>query len=413
MQDIIKKMNKEVPEEMIEKYLDCYKCFFTAWGKANNTFSWSGLIEPSYSYTKATKEYMNAIIAEYLFIKFHATKGWSVSEYRLKCHIIQRILRKGELWDISPFAKEYLKNHGMEDDATDRFLFETIKQSFPQAYDYVKGIFSVSLTKEEAELFSVAKNIATYFEFEAIKGRMTSINCEEKQKEIDESMRKTDFDDYLEKEELDLLLKLTDTVRLVRWAKYPKSFCFTDAAHMLLAALMAEITTLEYRECGLVDESVDPTRAFFKALLHDGVEVRTGDAPSPCKDKMFFKWEGKYLRKIFEEFEDYVYKKFFFKPMDPLLQEEFIEKVVFDEGDDPVSKIVKNCDYLSADIECYLMIVTGASDKNYFKILEESFKKAVKNKEEGFCNLRVKTPAATEFLRVMYEFSKTKIPAPF
>jgi len=409
MKDITEKMNNE----MIEKYLDCYKCLYEAWKKANNTFSWSGLIGPSYSYTKATKEYMNAIIAEYLFIKFHATKGWHLSEYRLKCHVIQRILRKGELWDISPFAKEYLKKQGMEDGATDRFLFETIKQTFPQAYDYVEGIFSVSLTEEEETLFTVAKNLATYFEFEAIKDSMTSINREEKQKEIDESIRKIDFDEYLETEEMDLLLKLTDAVRLVRWAKYSKGFCFTDAAHMLLTALLAEITTIEYQELGLVDETIDPTRAFFKALLHDGVEVRTGDAPSPCKDKMFFKGVGKKLRKIFEEFEDYVYKKFFFKPMDPLLQEEFKEKVVFDEGDDPISKIVKNCDYFSADIECYLMIVIGVSDKNYFNILKESFEKATRNKEAGFCNLRVKTPAATELLKFMYEFSKTKTPAPF
>lgn len=413
MKDITERTSKEITQEMIEKYLDCYKCLYEAWKKANNTFSWSGLIKPSYSYTKATKEYMNAIIAAYLFIKFHATKGWKLSEHRLKCHIIQRILRKGELWDISPFAKEYLKKQGMEDDATERFLFETIKQAFPKAYDYVEGIFSVSLTAEEEKLFSVAKNLATYFEFEAIKSEMTSINREEKQKEIDESIRKIDFDEYFEKEELDLLLKLTDAVRLVRWAKYSKSFCFTDAAHMLLAALLAEITTLEYREIGLVDETIDPTRAFFKALLHDGVEVRTGDAPSPCKDKMFFKGAGKNLRKIFEEFEEYVYKKFFFKPMDPLLQEEFIEKVVFDEGDDPISRIVKNCDYFSADIESYLMIVIGVSDKNYFDILKESFKKATKNKEAGFSDLRVRTPAATEFLKSMYEFSTTKTPAPF
>lgn len=413
MKDITERMSKEITEEMIEKYLDCYKCLYEAWKKANNTFSWSGLIKPSYSYTKATKEYMNAIIAAYLFIKFHATKGWNLSEYRLKCHIIQRILRKGELWDISPFAKEYLKKQGMEDDATERFLFETIKQAFPKAYDYVEGVFSVSLTAEEEKLFSVAKNLATYFEFEAIKSEMTSINREEKQKEIDESIRKIDFYEYFEKEEIDLLLKLTDAVRLVRWAKYSKSFCFTDAAHMLLAALLAEITTLEYREIGLVDKTIDPTRAFFKALLHDGVEVRTGDAPSPCKDKMFFKGAGKNLRKIFEEFEEYVYKKFFFKPMDPLLQEEFIEKVVFDEGNDPISKIVKNCDYFSADIESYLMIVIGVSDKNYFDILKESFKKATKNKEAGFGDLRVRTPAATEFLKSMYEFSTTKTPAPF
>lgn len=413
MKDISVNTIKEIGSETIEKYLDYYKCFYTAWVKSNNTFSWSGLIKPSYSYTKATKEYMNAIIAEYLFIKFHATKGLNLSEYRLKCHIIQRILRKGELWDISPFAKEYLKNKGMKNDATDKFMFETIKQSFPKAYDYITDIFSVSLTKEEEDLFFVAKSLATYFEFETIKSEMTSINRDEKQKEIDESIRKINFGEYFEKEEIDLLLKLTDTVRLVRWAKYSKSFWFTDAAHMLLTALLAEPTTLEYREIGLIDETVDPTRAFFKALLHDGVEVRTGDAPSPCKDRMFFKGEGKYLRKIFEEFEDYVYKKFFFRPMDPLFEEEFAEKVVFDEGDDVISKIVKNCDYLSADIECYLMIVIGVSDRNYFKILKESFEKAIKNKEAGYSNLRIKTPAATELLKSMYEFSKTKTPAPF
>ena len=397
--------------EFDPKYFDLLLCFEKAWEKSNNTFSWSGKIRPTPSYTKATKEFMNSVIAEYLFLKYHVTKGWELSEERLKFHIIQRVLRKGELWDILPGAKEYLEKNGMRDEDIIKYLYETVNTFYPNAYEYVKSIFAVSLTEKEEELFRVAKHVATLIEFDAIKGEMSDINREETQEEIDKINIKVS--DYLDDGEMKLFVKLSDAVRLVRWAKYRKGSLFTDAAHMLLTALTAEVITLEYKELKLVDESIDSTRAFFKALLHDCVEVYTGDAPSPCKNAMFFEGVGKKLRKIFEEFEEYVYKKYVFKPMDPLLQDEFKEKVVFDEGDDPVSKIVKNADYFSADIESYIMIVVGVLDGPYFDVLAMSHERADENKANGFTDLKVKSPAATEILRIMYDYSKTRKPAPF
>lgn len=388
-------------------YYDTYLCVEKAWEKANNTSSWSGKIEPSPVYTKATKEFFNAVVAEYLFLKnISLEDDKTLSQERLKCHIVKRIFRKGELWDIKPNEKTYLERHGMKDADVYQYMYKAVNDNYPGAVWYLDYVFSQELTLKEMELFEVAKFTATKIEFEAIKSQMTKVNREETQKEIDRKEKDIHLCDYLDDEELRWFEKLSDASRIGRWAKFPKNFVMTDSAHMMLTALFSDLITKEFVELNKTD--VDSTKAFFVALFHDIIEVWTGDAPSPCKDELFFATVQSYLRKVYEEFEEYMYKKYFYRYMDPVLAEKFKEDVVFEEGADDLSQIIKNADYFSADWEVYLTIKTGLVDKAYFSIIEKSYNKSQRNAQNGYNGtLRERTPAATQILADMYDYTST------
>ena len=98
--------------------------------------------------------------------------------------------------------------------------------------------------------------------------------------------------------------------------------------------------------------------------------------------------------------------KYFYKYMDPRLESEFANKVVFEEGEDVISQLVKNGDYFSADYEAYLTIKVGVLDTPYYEIIKKSYAKAAANAANGYQNLRERTPGATKILEDMYDFVK-------
>lgn len=393
---------------MSRNYFDCYRCVEKAWERANNTSSWSGKIYESSEYTKLTKEYLNAIIATYLFAKSKVVDGHDVSMERLKNYIIKRVFRKGNTWDIKPDPKEFLERKGLKDKSIEDYVFKLVQKSYPGAMEYVEEIFSVELTEEENRLFEVAKCAADRLEIDELKFKMSENDYEETVKQIERAERKNHVSEFLDEEEMKWFAKLKSANRLIRWQKYLRTIKFTDSAHMFLTALFADLIAQECNELGLVKEKIDPTRAFFTGLFHDIAEVWTGDAPSPCKDEIFFAESDKKLRDIFEEYEDYVYDKYFYKYMDPLLEEEFRKNIVFYEGTDEFSQIIKNADYFSADYEVWLNIKAGNRDMPYFDVIDRSYRKAISENK----SLKERTPAATEILRDMYRYSHIELNVP-
>ena len=333
-------------------------------------------------YLELAKQAFNCIIIYFLACEYEMAGGklnWTkfpkIALYRAfeKVYISYDVSKEiiDEICDFGkvPKDKRDILLSVIEEKTGDKEFAEELKKSY-------NGV--------ELEIFNAARSIATYVE---MKENQIHFNGDfwGMQDEIIKKM--ADFKDLPgfnkwsnpESNELKILQKISKLRHQVRWIAYVHQKDCSVLGHLFDTAIFAYFMSIE--EYG--DEEV-ATRMFFMGIFHDVPEVWTKDIPSPIKDKIegFRDATEIYeLRKVQENIYDVVGEEL----------TEKIKAVMMEDGDNISAKpLLKGADYLSATRECFLQIVSGTRDWEFYRAAHDLGKKIDNNKAKI-------TPIAKEF----------------
>lgn len=231
----------------------------------------------------------------------------------------------------------------------------------------------------EKRIYRAATKLATRIEL-AEASRTTSIaDYSEKTRQVGESLKEFSdlpgFDRMAGEysSEMKVFRRISSLRNRIRWQKRICSVPCSVLGHLIETGVFGYLLALEKYQ-----NEETAARCFFIGIFHDLPEAWTGDMPSPIKDAI----PG--LRQATEDFENdrmnrHVYKKL------PNHLSEALHQVMMEEADAREFKsLMKQADYLSADVECMRQLIAGNRDSYFRNVLKNDIAKRKDSFSEGF-----------------------------
>lgn len=309
-------------------------------------------------YAELGKQALNSAIAYFLAVEAK-NAGLEVHMERFPKIAIHRGFEKIVLCDIrEDHLERIFKSAGLKLEKFDQLIETQISELTSK--EFKEGL-EVPRDCLEKRLYRAATKLATRLELWEASRSTAIADYSEKLQEVEATLG--EFYDLpgfsrmaLEcSPEMKVFKKISTLRNRIRWQKRISTVPCSVLGHLFETGVLGYLLGLEKYE----DEDI-ATKCFFLGIFHDIPEAWTGDMPSPIKDAI----PG--LRNATEAFENdrmnqHVYRKL------PSHLSEGLHQVMMEEADSRELKpLIKQADYLSADIECCRQLLAGSRDQ-YFK----------------------------------------------
>ena len=335
--------------------------------RLNSLDRWTSVIKRE-EYKEMLKQALNCIIA-CMLARYSKEHGKTVIEERLPKIAIYRAFQKVYLYfDMPDYIRAEICDIGdipldMFYDATRDIITELTGEEFA---DFIcEGIGTY-----EMELFKAATTIATYVELEKIAPLLNLEEYHDKLQEIQTRINKylyipgvAEFSD-IHGPYFKIFSDFSRLRNQPRWSvqPYPKS-CL-DLGHLFSTAILGYLSTWEYTD----GDEKRATKIFKHGLFHDIPEVWTTDVPSPVKKRI------PRFREALKIYEDRCLQKYVYDKLPEYLNQEIRSIMDVDEKSLDF-KLLKGADYLSADVECYIIYSAGCCHPYMYKSAILGFEK--------------------------------------
>lgn len=222
----------------------------------------------------------------------------------------------------------------------------------------------------EMKLYKAGRKIATFVEFKELSHFMSDEECLDKLTEILTSLEKYSYIPGVKEfsDTKGVFFKTFSNISNLRnqprWSVQPRRTNCFDIGHLLSTAVLGYLNTLEYTN----GNEKYATKIFEDGIFHDIPEVWTTDVPSPVKKLI----PG--FRPSLKIFEDRCLQKNVYDKLPEYLTREIHSILEVDEKSLEF-KLLKGADYLSADVECYIIYVTGCRHPYMYKSAILGFEK--------------------------------------
>ena len=398
--DVVKtneiEMMNEIFRDVVSK--EAYQFMRTTFHRVKTFESWRGRVNRSVQFFKEEKEALNAMVFVFLLIKAEVEDDVKVNWNACIAYIITRLIKKSLTWDMKPGYKRRLKNvmADFEEQVNEYVKSEVTKNVGERFYKCLFGLLD-GMSKEEEQLYLVAKSYTDHVEYNFVESTVWFAERNRIKQEIDESMKLVDSYEHISKEFGKLISFISSSRNSLRWQGCGSTIDCSILCHMLETAILAWFMAIE-NNLDDRNEKIVPSQAFKVGLYHDIPELWTDDIPSICKNKIG-KESDKNLRMVTEELEREVMNRHFYPVFSEKVATYLRANVMLEDIKDAnLHKFIKRADYLSADLECYWMILHGSGNKLFYWILWKS------------CNSNSRTPESKKLLRKMFFESLFHIP---
>lgn len=349
-----------------------YKFMGSCFYKLKTSDSWRGRKDVSCNFTKEEKEALNAMLFFILLIKAHKERGKEINWNGCIAYVIKRIIRKSLTWDAKPENMDDIRARVPDYDkkVEDYVKVHSYSNTNEQFIKFIDQLAD-SISDEEKEMFSVAKNHTNLVEFEQIKHVIFEEDIDSIKRRCDEDAQKHHTDEYVSLRLDALISRFSWSRNIVRWQGYGSNLACNILCHMLETAVFAWFMAIEMNRI-FGEERFVPEKAFMVGLFHDVAEIWTDDVPSPCKDEIG-RSHGEILRPITEDQERNALNQYFYVNFSDEVASYFKENIMLEELDDhEFHDFMKKADYFSADYEIWWNIVMGLRNFKLKRILDTS-----------------------------------------
>lgn len=347
--------------------LEIMKALTEVFTRLNCLRRWTSVISDD-RYNEMQKQSLNCIIASMLAM-YSKEHGKTIIEERLPKIALYRAFQKVNLYFDTP---DYIRSQVCDigNISSDNFYTATRDIIVELTNEDFASFICEGTGTYEMELYKAATKIATLVEFKEIAHFMNDADHFDKLTEIQTSLEKYFYIPGV-KEFSDIhgiFFKLFSNFSKLRnqprWSVQPYTKSCLDFGHLFSTATLGYLSTLEYTN----GDEKHATKLFKHGLFHDIPEVWTTDFPSPVKKRI----PG--LRQALKLFEKICLKKHVYDKLPKYMNSEIHSIMEVDEKSLDF-KLLKGADYLSADVECYIIYVAGCRHPYMYKSAILGFEK--------------------------------------
>jgi 5'-deoxynucleotidase YfbR-like HD superfamily hydrolase len=369
MKTEIEKMN-EIFEGVISK--NAYEFMRTTFFRVKTFECWRGRVNRSVLFYKEEKEALNAMVFCFLLMYEQEENGREINWDACIAYIITRMIRKSLTWDMKPgYKKRIQRMIGNFNELVQKYVHKRIKEKTGE--DFVNAIYGLAseISEFEEGLYSIAKAYTNRIEYNFVESTIWYGDRNKIKREIDDIMDSVGSNQYITKELGRLISYISACRNSIRWQGCGSTLDCSILCHMFETAILAWFMAIENNQNDK-NQKIVPYQAFLVGLYHDIPELWTDDIPSICKNEIG-RESDQNLRPATEELEREVLEEHFY-PVFPSNVREYLKKNIMLEelNDKYLHKLLKMADYLSADFECYWMIIQGSENRLYIDILRSS-----------------------------------------
>lgn len=341
--------------------------------RLNSMIRWTSVTFAK-EFNEMSKQSLNNIIA-ILLARYAKEQGKVIIEERLPKAAIYRAFQKIYLYFETPdyIRAEVCKIGNIPLDsfevATKEIIAELTNEDFANFICECLGTY-------EMRLYKAATAIASLAELKSISRVIDPEDYYDKSKEIQNRLNK--YLDIPGVEEFSnphgvyfqMFLTFSKLRTQPRWSVQPYDKSCIDFGHLYSTAVLGYLSTLEYTNGN--EESA--TQIFKEGLVHDIPEVWTTDIPSPVKRKI----PG--FRDALKIYENRCLQENVYSKLPEYLSECF--RSIMDVDETSLNfQLLKGADYLSADIECYIIYISGCRHPYMHKSAILGFDNDLKEKD--------------------------------
>lgn len=380
----------EIFKDVITK--DAYSFMRTTFFRLKTFESWRGRVNCSIKFYKEEKEALNAMVFCFLLIQEQQRNGLKINWDSCIAYLIVRLMRKSLTWDMKPEYKEELQGRVENfDKKVEKYVCNKVKKSVSSAFYDNLYMLASDISLQEEHLYLVAKCYTNKVEYNFIEESIWHASKDKCKAEIEAECESVGVRNYISSDLRRLVSYISSARNSIRWQGCGSTIDCNILCHMLETAVLAWFMAIE--DCqNTTSGNFSPAQAFLVGLYHDIPEIWTDDIPSSCKNEIGEADQN--IRPATEEIEREVLQKNFYPVFSKSVGEYLRKNVMLESIDNPsLHKFIKKADYLSADFECYWMILQGSENTLFFDILKRSYKS------------NNRTPETKKLLRKMYYMS--------
>lgn len=345
------------------KYLKAVNDVFK---RLNNMRRWTSFTTEG-KYDELSKQSLNCMIADWIAC-FCEQEGQAIYRNRFPKIALYRSFQKAYVYFDVP---EYILDEICQIGNIEKNEFEKVTVDFvrEETDEEFAEFICEGLGTYEMRIYRAATKIATLVELEENRFRM--------QDNDDYDTKKDEIRDYL-MNFLDIpgVKKLQDTKGMLfklliqisklrnqnRWAVQSYMAECSVLGHLFDTAIYGYFIGLEKYQ-----EETKATKLFWWGLCHDVPETWTKDIPSPIKRKI----PG--FREAVKKYEDKVMELKFYSHLPDFISDKIRERLLEEEENPDLRKLMKGADYLSADSECWRQYISGSRDEYFFDTAIQNF----------------------------------------
>ncbi len=327
--------------------------------RLNSLRRWTSVISDE-SHNEMSKQSLNCIIAEMLAV-YAKEHGKMIVFERFPKIATYRAFQKVYLYFDTP---QHIRNKICElgNIPLDAFQKTTIDIISELTNEEFANFICEGVGTYEMELYRAATKIASLVELKEIAHLMDTDEYFDKSKEIQQDLSRysyipgvDEFSDF-HGTYFKIFSAFSKLRYQPRWSVQPYSKSCVDFGHLFSTAVLGYFSTLEYTNG---DEKL-ATKLFEHGIVHDIPEVWTTDVPSPTKKRI----PG--FRPALKKYEEFCLRENVYAKV-PNYMEQYIRSIMEVDEKSMDFKLLKGADYLSADIECYIIYVAGCRHPYMYK----------------------------------------------
>lgn len=317
-------------------------------------------------FNELNKQALNAIIVYVLAIEAKES-GKEIDMTKIPKIILHRVFEKLFLCDIrEDFIERILELGNIDRERFDNAIEDCIEKEMGK--DFAQFI-KTDRNCLEARIFQAAVKLGTRMELFEIRAQITEEDYIPAIRELENRLNEYNYLPGFARisleysNEMTLFKQISALRNRIRWNKRLGTVKCAVLGHNFEVAVFSYMMAL--RKYGNEETA---TRCFFTGVFHDVPETFTGDMPMPVKDAI----PG--LRKATEYFELEMINKHIYAKLPEYMREAMHDVMLEETGQEQYRKIIKQADYLSANLECMRNIIAGSKDAYFTEVVERDLK---------------------------------------
>lgn len=383
---------------MITVNLEYLKAVNEVFKRLNNMRRWTSFTTEG-KYDELSKQALNCLIADWIAC-YCEEEGQTIRRNRFPKIALYRSFQKAYVYFDVP---EYILHEICEIGNIEKVEFEKATFDFicEETDKEFADFICEGLGTYEMQIYRAATKIATLVELVENRFRMKDdddYGYDAKMEEIREYLM--DFMDILGVKELQytqgtlfkVLLQISKLRNQNRWAVQSYMAECSVLGHLFDTAIFGYFISLEKYQ-----DETKATKLFWWGLEHDIPETWTKDIPSPIKRCI----PG--FREAVKKYEDKIMELKFYSHLPDFIANKIRNRLIEEEENPEVRKLMKGADYLSADSECWRQYIAGSRDEYFFET-------AIKNFDTELENRKYELPLACFLMhQYFYEYAQTSL----